>query len=57
MAHLMTTAEVAEILRCSTRTVTILCRTGDLAGVRTGGRWLVPASSVDAYLAALAASR
>jgi len=52
---LHTAAEVAELLRCSERTVRRMVQRGDLPGVRTSGgagssRLLIPAKAVADFL-------
>lgn len=53
MARMMTTDEVADVLRISTRTVVDLIGRGELAGTRVGKRrWVVSEAVVEAYVAA-----
>jgi excisionase family DNA binding protein len=49
-AQLMTTREVAELLRLSPRTVRRLLRRGALPGVQVGRQWRVVARELDARL-------
>ena len=50
-APMMTSAEVAEVLRCSRHKAAALLAQGDLRGRKVGGRWRVPRSEVERYMA------
>lgn len=50
-APMMTSAEVAEVLRCSRHKAAALLAHGDLRGRKVGGRWRVPRSEVERYMA------
>lgn len=49
---LLTTSQVAAILRCSTEHVRREIQRGRLVGVRVGAHWRVTASSLEAYCGA-----
>lgn len=48
--ELLTPAQVAEILRCTPRTVHNLIQDGRLPAVRVGRRYRIPRSALDALL-------
>lgn len=53
MARMLTTEEVAAVLRIAQRTVVELIGRGELAGTRVGKRrWVVSEAAVEAYVAA-----
>lgn len=49
---MLTSAEVAEVLRCSRHKAAALLAAGDLRGRKVGGRWRVPRSEVERYMMA-----
>lgn len=48
--ELLTTKEVAEILKCSEETAKRRLRRGEIAGLKTGNEWRVWRSAVTEYL-------
>lgn len=51
---MMTSADVAEVLRCSRHKATELLAAGDLRGRKVGNRWRVPRSEVERFCAGVA---
>lgn len=51
---MLTSAEAAQLLRCSTQTVRNLVNRGELTGARVGGRYLIHAESVQRMLGKVA---
>lgn len=51
---MMTSADVAEVLRCSRHKANALLAAGDLRGRKVGNRWRVPRSEVERYVAGVA---
>lgn len=49
---LLTSAEVAQILRVSPLTVTDMCRTAEIPATKVGKSWRISRADLDAYLAA-----
>jgi excisionase family DNA binding protein len=47
-----TVAEVADIMRCSPKTVWNLCREHEIPATKPAGMWLIPVEPFDAWLAA-----
>ncbi len=52
LPHLLTTAEAAEVLRLSIKTVLRRIESGKLPAIREGGRWLVDAEAIRTVLIA-----
>lgn len=50
LERLLTTKEVAEILRISPRTVERLLKRGELKGIRFGRWWRIPPSEVKSFI-------
>lgn len=50
MENLLTTAEVSEKLRVSTRTVLRLIASGELKGIKAGRQWRVSPESLRAFI-------
>lgn len=53
LKRLLKTSEVAEVLNVSMGTVYRYIESGELKGVRVGGRWRVPQSCLEEYLSNL----
>ena len=51
LGHLLTVAEVADLLRVSNMTVYRLIKAGQLGALRVGKNYRIPEADLDAYLA------
>jgi len=56
VSRFLTTEEAAELLNVSEKTICSYIKSGRLAGIRVGGRYVIPAAALDALEAVALAS-